>query len=92
LSPTTAEWSETARPLPHPPLRENLNSIALKTITDNPNLFQVDTPINVDIFKSLFKSHPNPDFVKSVCAGLRKGFWPWANTLCDSFPVTHDKS
>jgi hypothetical protein len=92
LSLTTAEWSETARPLPHPPLRKTSNPIALKTITDNPNLFQVNTLINVDVFQSLSKSHPNPDFVKSVCAGLREDFWPWADTLRDSFPVMHDKS
>jgi hypothetical protein len=73
-------------------LRETSNPIALKTITDNPNLFQVNTPINVDVFQSLLKSHPNPDFVKSICAGLCEGFWPWADTLRDSFPVTHDES
>jgi hypothetical protein len=50
LSPTTAEWSETAHPLPHPPLKEISNPIALKTITDNPSLFQVKTPIIIDIF------------------------------------------
>jgi hypothetical protein len=92
LSPTTAEWSETARPLPHPPLRKTSNPIALKTITDNPNLFHVNTPINVDIFQSLLKSHPNPNFVKSICTGLHEGFWPRADTLHDSFPVMHDKS
>jgi hypothetical protein len=41
LSPTTAEWSETARPLPRPSMIETTNSIALKTIADNPTLFQV---------------------------------------------------
>jgi hypothetical protein len=91
-TPTTAEWSETVRPLPRPPLIETTNSIALKTIADNPTLFQVRTPINVDTFQSLLKHHPNPDFVDSVCAGLREGFWPWADTLRDSFPVTHDES
>ena len=24
--------------------------------------------------------------------GLCKGFWPWADTLCEIFPVMHDKS
>jgi hypothetical protein len=45
LSPTTAEWSETAKPLPRPPLLEVLNPITSKTIADHPDLFQVRTPI-----------------------------------------------
>jgi hypothetical protein len=39
LSPTTAEWSETAKPLPHPPLLEVLNPVTSKTIADHPDLF-----------------------------------------------------
>jgi hypothetical protein len=85
LSPTTAEWSEMACPLPHPPQNKISNLIALKTITNNPFLFQVKTPINIDVFKSLLKNHPNPVFVNSVCASLCKGFWPWADTLCESY-------
>ena len=92
LSPTTAEWSETANPLPRPPLSEILNPISSKTIADNPNLFQVRTPIKVDVFESLLEHHPNPSFIKSICAGLREGFWPWADTLLDSLPQTHDES
>jgi hypothetical protein len=92
LSPTTAEWSETALPLPRPPDSETLNPFATKTIADNPHLFQVKTPIKVDVFEALLKTHPNPKFVRSVCAGLRDGFWPWADTMCDGFPITHDES
>jgi hypothetical protein len=39
LSPTTAEWSEQAQPLPHVPFSEVLNPITSKTISDNPALF-----------------------------------------------------
>ena len=92
LSPTTAEWSETAKPLPRPSLSEILNPISSKTIADNPNLFQVRTPIKVDMFESLLEHHPNPSFVQSICAGLREGFWPWADTLLDSLPQIHDES
>jgi hypothetical protein len=92
LSPTTAEWSETARPLPRPPYSEIFNPISSQTIADNPDLFQVHTPIKVDLFESLLKDHPNPLFVKSVCEGLREGFWPWADTLRDDYPITHDES
>jgi hypothetical protein len=92
LSPTTAEWTESARPLPRPSLAEITNPITHKTITEHPDLFQVSTPVNVDVFESLLKTHPNPSFVKSVCAGLREGFWPWADTLNGMFPVTHDAS
>ena len=37
LSPTMAEWSETAEPLPHPPLPEILNPTVSKTISNNPH-------------------------------------------------------
>jgi hypothetical protein len=92
LSDTTAEWSESAKPLPRPPLSEILNSVSSKTIAEHPDLFQIRTPINVDVFEDLLKDHPNPLFVKSVCEGLREGFWPWADTLSDGFPVTHDEA
>ena len=94
LSPTTAEWSEMALPLPCPPLSETSNPILNKTIADNPDLFQVFTSIKVDIFESLLKNHPNPAFVQleSVCMGLREGFWPWADTLGGNFPLQHDES
>jgi hypothetical protein len=91
-SPTTAEWSETAQPLSRPPLRETQNPIALKTITDNPSLFQVSTSVNIDIFQSLLRNHSNPDFVHSICQGLHEGFWPQADTLHVDFPTTHNES
>jgi len=91
-TPTIAEWSETATPLPRPPLVELNNPIALQTITQNPSLFEIVTPINVDRFERLLEDHPNPLFVQSVCSGLREGFWPWANTLKDGYPVTYDGS
>ena len=66
LSPTTAEWSERARPLVRPGLSEYSNGAAMKTILENPNLFQVKTPIKIDVFESLLRDHPNPAFVHSV--------------------------
>jgi hypothetical protein len=92
MSSTTAEWSETARPLPRPPITEFSNRSATKTVSDNPDLFQVRTPVKVDVFEDLLKDHPNPSFVKSVCTGLREGFWPWADSVNLSYPLTHDES
>jgi hypothetical protein len=89
-TPTIAEWSETASPLPRPPLSETLNPIALKTIAENPSLFRIVTPINVDRFEKLLSDHPNLPFVDSVCTGLREGFWPWADTLKDGYPSSFD--
>ena len=91
-SPTTAEWSEHACPLPRPPLSEVFHPVAAKTTADNPDLFQIVTPIKVDVFESLLKDHPNPAFVQSICAGLREGFWPWADTRNGIFPSSHDES
>ena len=70
LSPTTAEWSETAQPLPRPSPSNISNPFAVQTIANNPDLFQILTPIKVDVFESLLQDHPNPEFVKSVCDGL----------------------
>jgi len=63
-----------------------------KTISENPSLFEIVTPINVNRFEDLLSDHPNQPFVRSVCTGLREGFWPWANTLKDGYPVIHDGS
>jgi hypothetical protein len=90
FSPTVADWSETAIPLPRPPLSEINDPIACRTIAENPNLFKIVTPINVDRFQQLLSDHPNPSFVKSVCTGLREGFWPWADTHKDGYPSTYD--
>ena len=92
LSPTTAEWSEQACPLPRPPFSEVFNPIAAKTIADYPELFQINTPIKVDVFESLLEHHPNLLFVQSICAGLHEGFWPWADTKNEVFPSTHNES
>ena len=53
LSPTIAEWSERAKPLPHPPLSEILDSVSSKTIANFLDLFQVHTPIKIDVFENL---------------------------------------
>jgi hypothetical protein len=92
LSPTTAEWSEHAKPLPRPPPSEILDSVSAQTIANHPDLFQIQTPIKVNVFENLLKNHPNPLFVKSVCDGLRDGFWPWADTLSEGLPRTHDEA
>ena len=90
FTPTIAEWSETAVPLPPPPPSELADPIACKTISENPALFKIVTPINVNRFQKLLLNHPNPAFVASVCAGLRSGFWPWANTLKEGYPSIYD--
>lgn len=86
----TALWTETAEPLPHPPTLEFSNDIALTTIKQNPHLFKVSTPINVDRFENLltFTHHPNLPFVMSICLGLRERFWPWADTHPGLYPTT----
>ena len=91
-SPTIADWSETAPPLPRPPPSEFSNTTALQTIEQNPTLFKIVTPIDIDRFRNLLSNHPNPTFVESVCTGLRGGFWPWADTLKEGYPMTHDGS
>jgi cephalosporin hydroxylase len=64
----------------------------MRTIRDNPSLFLVSTPIKIDVFESLLADHPNQPFVRSVCTGLREGFWPFANTHPQDWPLIHDMS
>jgi hypothetical protein len=92
FSLSTADWTLKAPPLPSIPINERNNPITSDTIHLNPTLFCIITPINIDRFESLLSTHPNQPFVKSVCKGLREGFWPWADTLIEGFPVTHDES
>ena len=91
-SKTVAEWTIYAMPLVRPPANEINNEITTRTITNNPSLFEIVTPIKVDIFERYLKSHPNQPFVHSVCDGLRDGFWPWADTMLEGYPTMHDAS
>jgi hypothetical protein len=86
---TTAEWSETAIPLPRPPPAELENPDVNRTLASHPHLFAVNTPLHIDHFEHLLEGHPNRPFVDSVLAGLREGFWPWATTQKPNFPSQH---
>ena len=88
----TALWTETAAPLPRPPPEEFGNQEATETIVNNPDLFKIISPIDVDHFQSLLVNHPNQPFVDSVCVGLREGFWPFAHTHPGEWPSTWDNS
>ena len=91
FSPTACS-TLTAAPLPRPPPEEFDNVDAMSTINQNPHLFRIVTPIKVDRFQELLATHPNQAFVESVCVSLREGFWPWAHTQKESYPVTWDFS
>ena len=79
-------------PLPRPPPEEFENLDAITTIRDNPHLFKIITPINITRFESLLETHPNKPFVQSMCTSFREGFWPWAKTQKEDYPVTWDFS
>jgi hypothetical protein len=89
---SAAEWTLTAQPLPRPPLAEFDNLPVVQTLEDHPELFKVVTPINVDVLEKLTESRPNRPFVRSILQGLREGFWPWANTCLEGYPIMHDES
>ena len=70
MSRSCSEWTEIARPFPSVPTVEFSNILACRTINSHPELFTVNTPINVDNFEKLLVNHPNPPFVKSVVNGF----------------------
>jgi len=91
--PCTADWTLHAPPISPPPFHELENTVATKTISENPHLFKIVMSINVDCFEELLKTHPNCPFVDSICRGLREGFWPaGADTHIGIYPDTHDDS
>ena len=87
----TVESTLHDTPLPRPDPRE-IRAEVQDTINHNPHLFKIVTPIRVSAFESLLRSHPNRPFVESVLIGLREGFWPFANTKPESYPLTYDAS
>ena len=92
FSPVTADWTEHAIPLPQPPDNKLNNPVTSQTIANHPSIFKIVTPININHFHKLLSNHPNQPFIQSVCEGLQNGFWPWADTMKDSYPDTHDAS
>ena len=92
LAITTAEWTHTANPLPRPPNMQLMHPVVSKTVAEHSNLFKIISLIKIDLFKDLLHDHPNQPFVKSVCAGLKYGFWPWADIGKQDYPKTLDLS
>ncbi|KAM6500136.1 hypothetical protein JOM56_003150 [Amanita muscaria] len=78
-------------PLPRPRPCEFRPEI-LATISSYPDLFKIVTPIKVERLQQLLTTHPNQPFVASVLLGLREGFWPFAHTHPESYPLVHDAS
>lgn len=83
---SSAHWTEIASPLPAIPPLEQANPIATKTISENPHLFDSVSPIFVDWFEKILKSHLNLPFV--CVSGPSEGFWPWAYTHFGEYPDT----
>ena len=73
-------YTESTQPVPSMPLNDFKYSDISDTILKNPILFAIVTPIIIDHFEQLLKSHPNCPLVHSICQGLHIGFWPFADT------------
>ena len=54
----TVLWTETAKPIPSPPSEEFLNHAACDNVVNNPELFKIVTPVNMDRFQTLLSNHP----------------------------------
>ncbi|KAG6842704.1 hypothetical protein H0H93_003751, partial [Arthromyces matolae] len=65
-TPSMAEWSETAPPLPYPPVSAINDAATQKTIRDYSHLFRIVTPINVPYLESISTTHPNQPWVRSL--------------------------
>lgn len=87
---TLAMASEVLPPLPPVPDHEHNNRVLQDSITSNPHLFRIVTPIRTTVLESLLVHHPNPDFVSSVIRGFSVGFWPWADTASTCLPFKLD--
>jgi len=89
---TAAEWTLLAEALPRPSKPEFENLAVMQTILQNPVLFELVMPVNVEALEALSFSHPNRAFVSSILEGLHEGFWPWATTVKEGYPITWDES
>ncbi|OSD08153.1 DNA/RNA polymerase [Trametes coccinea BRFM310] len=77
--------------LPPPPVDDPQHASALRTIQTHPDLFRVVTPLKVDVFEHLLRSHPNQPLVASVCQGFREGFWPFADSSLVDLPESWEE-
>ncbi|KAF8992321.1 hypothetical protein BDQ17DRAFT_1254061, partial [Cyathus striatus] len=68
-------------PFLSPPPEVLKDPFLLSVLQKYSDLFDIVTPINVDHLEFYISSHPNCNFVDSVCHGLREGFWP-GHHLC----------
>ncbi|RDX43240.1 hypothetical protein OH76DRAFT_1361410 [Lentinus brumalis] len=84
--------SLTHAPLPDVPASIRNDPVINSTLRARPDLFEIVTPINVDVFESLLCDHPNQPFVRSVLRGLREGFWPFADAKPAEYPETWDET
>lgn len=89
MSPSAIS-TEVAEPLPRPPIQELNNPVTSHTIASNPDLFQIVTPIKIDILEGYLASHPNQPFICSILAGLQEGFWPYSDVSKESGNSTRD--
>ncbi|KAJ3506837.1 hypothetical protein NMY22_g17117 [Coprinellus aureogranulatus] len=85
------EWTTIAKPLPSPPSSVLSDKTVSSTIQNNPDLFSIVTPVNVNQLEQLLATHPNQPFTSSVIRSFCEGFWPFAD-IPDSYPSTHDAS
>jgi hypothetical protein len=76
ISPA-ARFTETAAPLPNPPLHLFQNFDIQNALQVYKNNLVVSTPFDVDKFCLFLSHHPNQPFVSSVIKGLQQGFWPF---------------
>jgi len=89
---TAAEWTLLVDPLSRPSQQEVENLAAKQTIDEHPELFRIVSPVDAVALEMLASSHPNKAFIQSVLEGLRGGFWPWASTIKEGYPLTWDES
>ena len=81
---SVSDWSTTAKPLTSPLDSVLNNAVAASTISNNPHLFALPSPVNVERLRDLSSTHPNQAFVLSVIEGFNNGFWPLANPPADA--------
>ena len=73
----------TQPPLPRPPESVLRDPVLNATISANPHLFLISTPIDVQRYASFTACHPNRPLVNSILVGLTEGFWPAHNGVFD---------
>jgi len=78
--------AENAGMLPDAPADDHSLKVITESIQPNPEIFRIETPVNVDRLEELMSDFPNKIHSDSWIKALRVGLWPWSGNFAQDPP------